>query len=269
MDFFGRNSTENEEDIIVPPAAAPRPPLAPLDPAQLAALIAHLPGAVYRCESQLPRRVIYLSDQIEALTGYPAEAFRRDEVRWTELIHPDDRAAIEARLAADLAEDGCFSAEYRIVDRAGEIRWVHDQGKIVREGRNAPVLEGFLQDETEQKRTESALRIGQAELSTVFRQALVGILHRDRAGNVISVNDALCRMLGRDAAELNGLPLTALIHPDDAAEHVCNFEQHFATGTPYARRAALCPAGRLGRSGARSRSPSCATRMTRWNPRSP
>ncbi|MEA3040490.1 MAG: hypothetical protein QOE79_3003, partial [Sphingomonadales bacterium] len=142
--------------------------------------------------------------------------------------------AVEARLAADLAASGRFSVEYRIFHRDGEIRWVRDQGKIIGGATDAPILEGFIQDDTERKRTESALRVGQAELSTVFKQALVGILHRDRAGNVISVNDALCGMLGRTAEELNGLPLAALLHPDDAADHVRNFENNVATGTPYA-----------------------------------
>ena len=234
MDFSGRNSIESEDDIVAPPDDAARRTRRRLDPAQLAGLIEHLPGAVYRCEAKLPRRVIYLSEQIEELTGHEAEAFRTDRVRWTDLIHPDDRDAVETRLAADLAASGRFSVEYRIFHRSGEVRWVRDQGKIIREGTDEPILEGFLQDDTGRKRTESALRVGQAELSTVFKQALVGILHRDRAGNVISVNDALCRMLGRSAEELNGLPLSALIHPDDAAEHVRNFEENVATGTPYA-----------------------------------
>ena len=231
MDFYGRNSSESEDGIAVPPAGVPRGP--PLSDAQLARLIAHLPGAAYRCEAELPRRVIYLSDQIEALTGHCAEAFRTGQIRWTELIHPDDRDAIEARLAADLAHGGHFAAEYRIVHRSGEVRWVRDQGKLVRDGDGVPVLEGFVQDDTERKRTEFALRVGEAELSTVFKQSLVGILHRDREGNVISVNDALCRMLGRTAEELNGASLSALLHPDDAAKHIRNFEKHVATGTPY------------------------------------
>ena len=141
---------------------------------------------------------------------------------------------VEARLAAELAASGHFSIEYGNLHRSGDIRWVSDRGKLIRDGEDGPILEGFLQDESGRKRTEFALRVGQAELSTVFKQALIGILHRDRAGNVISVNDALCRMMGRTAEQLNGLPLAALLHPADASEHVRHFKEHAATGTPYA-----------------------------------
>ena len=233
MDFQGRNRTEcGDEDVAPPERAAPRA-CSPLDAAQLAALVGHLPGAVYRCEPDLPRRVIYLSDQIEALTGYSAEDFRTDRVRWTDLIHVDDRPRVEAKLAADLAACGWFRIEYRIRHRDGAIRWVLDQGKLIRERAKAPVLEGFIQDDSARKQVESALRAGQAQLSTVFKQALVGILHRDREGSVVAVNEALCRMLGRTAEELEGLPLAAMLHPDDAAEHVRNFQTHVETGTPY------------------------------------
>ena len=234
MDFSARTPIEREDDDIVSSGSAARRSGRRPGSVQLASLIEHLPGAIYRCELDLPRRVIYLSDQVEELTGYPADAFMADRIKWTELIHSEDRDAVEAKLAADLASTGRFSVEYRIVHRSGEIRWLHDQGKRIKEGTGAPILEGFVQDESARKRTESALRAGQAELSTVFKQALVGILHRDRAGNVISVNDALCRMLGRSAEELNGTPLSALLHPDDAAEHVRNFRDNVVTGTPYA-----------------------------------
>jgi diguanylate cyclase (GGDEF)-like protein/PAS domain S-box-containing protein len=217
-----------------------------LKSAQLEALVRHLPGAVYRCESELPRRLIYLTDQIEELSGYSAEAFRADRVRWTDLLHPEDRKMVEARLAAELADGGHFSIEYRILHRSGEVRWISDRGKLILDGDDGPILEGFLQDESGRKQTERALRVGQAELSTVFKQALVGILHRDRAGNVISVNDALCRMMGRSAEQLNGLPLAALLHPDDAAEHVRHFKENVATGTPYAaERRYLRPDGSI------------------------
>jgi diguanylate cyclase (GGDEF)-like protein/PAS domain S-box-containing protein len=246
VDYCGRNRTGSEDDIVVAPADAARRTRSQFDPALLAGLIEHLPGAVYRCEAELPRRVIHLSEQIEELTGHEAEAFRTDRVRWTDLIHPDDRDAVKARLAADLAASGRFSVEYRIFHRGGEIRWVRDQGKIVRGVMGEPILEGFIQDDSDRKRTECALRAGQAELSTVFKQALVGILHSDREGNVISLNDAACRMLGRSAAELTRLPLFAPLLPDDAAEQIRNFKEKAAAGDPYsAERRYVHPDGSI------------------------
>src|SRR4051812_249796 len=123
VDFSGRNSIGNGEDEVVPPNDGANRTCKQLERAQLDALVRHLPGAVYRCESEAPRRVIYLTDQIEELTGYSAEAFLTDQIRWTNLIHPADRGGVEASLAAELAEKGHFSIEYRILHRSGDIRW--------------------------------------------------------------------------------------------------------------------------------------------------
>ena len=234
MDWHNVDPSRGGGDPASEADGAPARPRAAPDRQGLAGLIAHLPGVVYRCDAEAPWRMHYVSAQIEALTGYEPEDFTEGRMLWSQLVHPDDLAASEARRAADLIESGRCRLEYRIVDRAGETRWVVEHSTAVCGHDGRFVLEGYVFDNSRQKQTEIALRAGQAELSTVFKQALVGILHRDRAGNVISVNDAVCRMLGRSAEELNGLPLAALLHPDDAAEHVRNFREHVATGTPYA-----------------------------------
>ncbi|MBV9884090.1 MAG: EAL domain-containing protein [Sphingomonadaceae bacterium] len=232
MDFHGADPCRGDSDTASQdaPGRAPRS----RDPAGLAGLIAHLPGAVYRCEAKAPWRVLYVSDQIEALTGCPARDFTSGRLRWADIVHPDDRAACERWRTAELAATGRCQLDYRIVHRDGDVRWLVEHGAAVRQADGRNLLEGYLFDNSRQKLAEAALRAGEAQLSTLFKQALVGILHRDRAGNVISVNDALCRMLGRTAEQLNGLPLAALLHPDDAAEHARAFEAHAAAGTPYA-----------------------------------
>ena len=95
------------------------------------------------------------------------------------------------------------------------------------------MLEGFIQDQTRRKHIEGALRTGQTQLATVFNQALVGILHRDMNGRVIAINDTFCRMIGRTPEEIDGVPLTALVHPDDIAHADAVYRDHSATGTPY------------------------------------
>ena len=76
------------------------------------AMVGNLPGVVYRCRNDGRRRMSYLSEGIERLTGYPASDFVGDRVRsYGSLIHPDDRAQAEQSPAQD-----SFERIYRITN---------------------------------------------------------------------------------------------------------------------------------------------------------
>src|SRR5829696_1578857 len=60
--------------------------------ALLRSLVANIPGAVYRCACDADWTMQWLSDEIEAISGYPAKEFIESEVRtFASVIHPDDR----------------------------------------------------------------------------------------------------------------------------------------------------------------------------------
>ncbi|MGZ8347277.1 MAG: EAL domain-containing protein [Allosphingosinicella sp.] len=192
----------------------------------------HLPGMVYCCEASLPRRMTFVSNQVEALTGHPPEAFTKGGLAWAELIHPDDLEGVAGKVAEGIAEGGRVSAAYRNLHRDGAQRWVIEQGVVV-DGPDGPILEGFVQDDSDHHRTEVALRTGQSYLSSVFDQALVGILHRDLNHRIIHVNKAFCDLVGRTAEEIDAVPGSELWHPDDASEIFDQFRRNVVTGTPY------------------------------------
>jgi len=72
-------------------------------------------------------RYIFLSKGWYDYTGQSDED--TPGCRWTEAVHPDDRArAVESFLAA--ADDGrSFRLEYRLRTKDGSYRWVHDEGR--------------------------------------------------------------------------------------------------------------------------------------------
>ncbi|HKP74199.1 MAG TPA: PAS domain-containing protein, partial [Longimicrobiaceae bacterium] len=75
-------------------------------------------------------------------------------------LHPEDVAAVEARVAhaLDPAGSGEFEAEYRVVQRNGAVRWARVRGRAffeARGGHEAPVrFIGTIIDATEAKRAE-------------------------------------------------------------------------------------------------------------------
>jgi PAS domain S-box-containing protein len=59
-----------------------------------------------------------------------------------------------------------------------------------------------IDDVTEQKRAEAALRESEMRLRHLFEANLIGIVTRDPEGNVIDANDAYLRIIGYSGAEL-------------------------------------------------------------------
>lgn len=99
---------------------------------------------------------LYLSPDIEDLTGYPHEKFMADRDFWpSTVIHPDDRAVARAH-AAQLAMGQGGEIEYRLVRADGEIIWIRDSARVERD-RVSKIIYGVVSDITERKQLEEQL----------------------------------------------------------------------------------------------------------------
>ncbi|MBX3370877.1 MAG: PAS domain S-box protein [Nitrospira sp.] len=111
----------------------------------------------------------YLSPSVAQIYGRSAEEFVARPSLWLEVVHADDRALAEQALQ-DLQTRGELDVEYRILKRDGEVRWVHDRGRIIKDAAGHPVrIDGITTDITERKRLQAQLRRTErvAELGTV------------------------------------------------------------------------------------------------------
>jgi PAS domain-containing protein len=68
-------------------------------------LLQSLSGLFYRCEVRPPWKINYISDGVEALTGYGvAEILGKHG--WAEIMMPQDRGVAEATVAAAIRDGG-------------------------------------------------------------------------------------------------------------------------------------------------------------------
>ena len=126
-------------------------------------LVEHVPAVVYidvedRAVSD-GGRLAYMSPQIEAILGYPPEAFLADPELWPSLIQADDRPAAIAAYMHHWTTYQPLRADYRMVARDGAVVWVHDEAYTTTEGseNGRRVSQGLLVDTTDQKRLEARL----------------------------------------------------------------------------------------------------------------
>jgi PAS domain S-box-containing protein len=78
------------------------------------------------------KRVIYVNQAFETITGRSCETLRDNPTSYQELIHPEDRVRVLARLE-ETVETGQFDEEFRIVKPDHSIRWVWVRGFPVRD----------------------------------------------------------------------------------------------------------------------------------------
>jgi len=124
------------------------------------ALLSNLPGLAYRRRCDANWTMLFVSEGCVELTGYlPGDLLHNRRISYEQLIHPEDRGMVRAKVEAAVRSKEPFRLTYRIITAGGEEKWVWEQGR----GVYAPTgeilyLEGFITDITERKRAEAALR---------------------------------------------------------------------------------------------------------------
>ena len=125
-------------------------------------------------------------------------------------------------------EEGFSLLEGPVLTHDGHTRRVFWRNQFLRDetGRINGVLSAG-EDVTEQRETESQLRQAEEELRLIFRRAPVGMATLSAAhevdGHYLSVNQALCGMLGYTEGELLARSVRDVTPPEDMAETLRQF----------------------------------------------
>ena len=117
---------------------------------QFRSLVDNIPGITFRCLPDEHWTMVYMSDQVDPLSGYPASEFIDNAVRsYASVIHREDAAAAEEAVDQALRAGTDWLVEYRIRHRDGGIRWAQERGSAVRDGDGrVRYLDGFILDVT-------------------------------------------------------------------------------------------------------------------------
>ena len=148
----------------------------------LSAVVASLPGAVYRSELRAPWRTTFLSEGFRSLLDRDPEAIMAGEVLWEEFVHPDDLHLLSEDTQRDRASGSpTTQSEYRILTAGGEPRWVLDRAMFVRDSAGEPVeLIGMLFDVTDLHGALEARAESERQLRTVIGN-IPGMVYRSQA----------------------------------------------------------------------------------------
>ena len=134
------------------------------------ALVEHIPAVVYVETPEGDPERFYISPQVEAVFGYPAEEWRWTTDFWLDHVHPDDRPRVTSDDERTNVEREQFSLEYRFLAADGEWRWVHDEATFLESPDGGGFWQGFMLDITERKQVEEQLRDAELKFRTIVEQ---------------------------------------------------------------------------------------------------
>jgi PAS domain S-box-containing protein len=153
---------------------------------QFRALVANIPGAVYRFRIDSEWTIEFISDVIAEITAYPASHFKwKSALTYRDIIHPEDREKVEKAIAEGMDPQKSFSVEYRIIDATGQEHWLTENGQAVFATDGTPLwLDGTIFDITQRKKAEADLAAVQKELIENAHQAGMADIATDTLHNV-------------------------------------------------------------------------------------
>ena len=199
-------------------------------------IVAALDQVFWVIDLEPHEHVPYVSPGFELIWGCSAAALYANPRLWTEAIVDADRTKVQEAFERWLADpDGQrFTVEYRIRQPGGQLRWIADRGRAVRDADGVVRrVTGIAEDITARKLAEEAAQSNERR----FRQ-LVELLPQLIWTTTV---DGHCNYLSPQWVAYTGIPAEpqlgsgwlAQLHDDDRQHVWVDWQHAVATGTRY------------------------------------
>ncbi len=132
------------------------------------------------------------SDEVYRIFGLQPQEFGATYEAFLEVVHPDDRAAVDAAYSGSVREGrDTYEIEHRVVRKsAGEIRIVHERCAHIRDASRRIIQSvGMVHDITERKQAEDALKQRTLELQQLTEALEQRV--QERTEELEALNEAL------------------------------------------------------------------------------
>ena len=180
----------------------------------LAQKIARLGSWVYNMSTHEVR----MSNETHWIFETSPQAFQRTYKAFLKLIHPDDRQRVKASHQESFRTGKGLQIEYRIALADGTERIIYEELKVFLDDLDNPLkARGIVQDVTERKKVEEALRHSERELSIAQKIGKMGNWVYDFETDQLWWSDEVYRIFNLSLKEFKvSYPaFLNIVHPED------------------------------------------------------
>ncbi len=165
------------------------------------------------------------TDETFRIFGYGPGEREVTNALFFERVHPDDRKKVTDAITLAIARKEPYSVEHRIIrpDRTEAV--VHEYADILFDEQNRPIrIIGAVQDITERKRAEEALRESEEKFRLISETSIDIIFQLDSEG-VISYCSPSAENYGYSSGEIQGRTFRNFLHPNELPKAAVVFQK--------------------------------------------
>jgi diguanylate cyclase (GGDEF)-like protein/PAS domain S-box-containing protein len=189
------------------------------DDATFRSIVEQIPTITYIADWSAEADLRYVSPQIEAVLGFPPEAFIEDQGLWYQRVHPDDLEAVRAEERRSFEHETTFDLEFRMIAADGRELWFREIDTVIRDADGKPLFsQGVLVDITDRHEADRLLREERDRAQRYLEIAGTMIVVIDADGTLRLINAKGCEVLGAPESELLGTNWFETIVPEGDRE---------------------------------------------------
>ena len=183
---------------------------------ELAALMGNIPGMAYRCLNNEKYTMTFVSEGCRELTGYVQRDLMHDKkVTFSDIIHPEDRDMVRAKVVNAIDKQQNYQMEYRIITADNEVKWVWEKGAGVHfKSGDVDYLEGLIIDVTARIKAFDALSESEQRFRLLFENQGEGVTMVDIEENITIANPAADEIFGVEPGRLEGRSIRNFVSPE-------------------------------------------------------
>ena len=183
-------------------------------------------------EWHIDEQRMVLSERYFRQLGYPPDAYPASTETWRRMLHPDDVEHAIATVRAHLKQHSdTYVNEYRMLDAAGQWRWMLARGRVTRRGPDGRPLQmvGTHIDIHAMKTRQAELLESHERFQNIYQTTpdAMGIT-RVSDGLYIDINEGFVRMVGYPREQVLGRTSNALgiwARPEQRDQLVAEFRR--------------------------------------------
>jgi PAS domain S-box-containing protein len=185
------------------------------------------------CVSELDGRYLQVNAAFCRMLGYSEPELIGKT--WPELTHVDDLESALRRLEQLLTGTAEYvEGERRYLHRGGHVVWGRDRISLVRDHRGRPLYSVVhVEDITERRRTENALRESEERFRIMADSCPMGIWVTDEQGGTRFINRRYREFSGVTSEQVEPNEWRSRIHPDDSLEFVGALQRALKEHAPF------------------------------------